>query len=243
MRRILLALALAATALLIPASSRAEVPPTTLRVLFIGDSLTANLADMPRLRELMGGTSVDYQQFNAGVGGIGTPETTVEAAALINALHPDLVVVSIGTNDDMSGGQAFHYVTPGIGGPTPPVLNFAQRMVATLDRIRAASPTVKILVSINQCTGPAAPAWIRMRDKNNAIYVSAFDMAAGRYRPQIAGFVWLDRIPVSYQSADGFHPGPAGKVKQQEQYYRAFTRVYPGLPVLADDPELTASCN
>lgn len=227
---------------LLPTDVSADAAP--VRVLFVGDSLTEQLHGMDRLRTELDAAGFQYQLFNGGVGGMGTPGLVQAVTGMIRATQPDLVVVGIGTNDDLSAFQEGYYIgQPLIGGPKHDPLDFEGRFRALLATVRQASSTVKMLVAINQCPmAPPAPTWINMPTKNNVIYRSAYDMAAGRLTPQVVGFVSLDRIPSSYMNTtDGFHPGPAGQDKQQDQYYRALTPLY-GLPAIPDDPALTASC-
>lgn len=234
--------ALLLVALLPAGRGRADADP--VRILFVGDSLTANLGHMDQLRSRLDATGFQYEMFNGGVGGIGTPGVVIAVGGMIRATQPDVVVIGIGTNDDLSAYQGGYYVwQPLIGGPAPAPQDFEQRFRTLLDAVRRASPTTKMLVALNQCPQtPPAPTWIQMPAKNNIIYRSAFDMPAGRYTPQVAGFVVLNHIPSSFMSPDGFHPSAAGQVKQQDQYYRALARLY-GLPPIPDDPDLTAQCN
>lgn len=227
---------------------RANAVP--IKILVVGDSLMANLGDMPMLHSLLDNTGFAYQLYNAGTGGISTVDVWPAMAPLINAIHPDLTIIAIGTNDDMSGFQFGYYAgQPLIGGPKMPLQDFGQRMQLIFDKIRTWAPYTKILPAINQCNGPTAPGWIQMPHKNDAIYVHAFNMQTNTLMPQIAGFVNFAGIPPSYMGPDGVHPstvvdsyGYSGRDYQQRQLYRAIAAVY-GLPPIPDDPALTAHCN
>lgn len=228
MRRFLSSVVLAAALLaagLPAATPAAAVVSCPQRVMLVGDSITNLQGDFPRLRELLTQAGcVQTQLYNASAGGRGTSEVTVAAPFLASAIHPDLIIYMIGTNDDPTG--------------------FESRYSASLQAFRDwAGTAVRILPSINQCPQtPPAPAWISMPAKNNAIYRASYDMVNNRFKPNVVGFVSLDKVPPAYMGPDGFHPTPDGLIKHQEQEYRAIAAAYGLLPI-PPDPALTGSCS
>lgn len=188
---------LLATAGFLPPVGSAVGDPTPVRILTIGDSITATGGWQAQTAALLNQAGVEYKIYNAAVPGTRCSYWPERIAALLDQYNPDLVVLACGTNDDPSElmwgesrtGWSIRYVIEAVyahGGKTLPAL------------IQYADPL-------------SAPSWLLLNQPrtNDNLYPSIMAYAIGA---QIAGILNLQTIPstADYLHPDGIHPDGKG---------------------------------
>lgn len=187
------------------ARAAAGVSTRPLRVLTVGDSITAGSGSVDGtgyrgwLTDQLDRADVTVTEVPAHGGGlmVDTVQPLV-TTALAGGPAPDVALVAIGTNDSAWGNVAA----------------YQGRLAALVDEILAAGPDVKVAcarITISATwadpvrTDPGIPA--RQQQINAA--VSAV-VAARPGRTAVAG---MDTIPSSWLSDGGWHPGDAGYLR------------------------------
>lgn len=232
-RSILTASAAAPAAALAAAAPARADPPTSRRVLGLGDSLTVGYGDPaggwpPEFAALAAaaGTTVNIDSY--AVGGWGTTDALPGLAAVLVATRPDLVVVAIGTNDAAGGGVD--------------VAGFEARYQRILGTILDASSALVAPAWMTYSQPPASPVLTAGEAlRNDAIFrcLAARGWLASPPAPRLAGIVDLQPISPSLLSPDGIHLTPAGYAVMARQIYRGVRGAY-GWPAIPDEvPALT----
>lgn len=196
MRRALLALALLASVLLIPTAGRAEAAP--LRILAVGDSITADGRWQAELDRLLTTNGVLHSIDTEAVGGTSCAWWPTRMAAILAAHQPDLVILYCGTNDDPNR-QAYG----------EPETRWAMRsMIEAAHSYRPGNPP-KILPSLIGMSDPMmSPQWLL---DNEYKTVDNLWVAQTPYRNSgwFAGLLDLQQLPATADYLDGDTCNPA----------------------------------
>jgi lysophospholipase L1-like esterase len=212
LRRIaLLAAALLAAAALSIPPSKAASTPAAVRILTVGDSITAAGQWQTELDRLLTATSVPHTISNLAVGGTRCDYWPPRIGALLAQYQPDLVVLACGTNDD-ANATCFGESCTG----------WAWRSV--VEQVHTWRPTspAKTLPALIQYSDPLiAPQWLLDYEPrtNDTIYGQF-----GKYPPAwFAGIVDLQRVPATADFLDdgGIHPTERGYRVVGQLMYRA----------------------
>lgn len=202
-------------------SSRVAAAPRVLRVMPLGDSITAGSGDpvrngwRPALKARLAaagvpvdfvgsqhsGTGTDVQ--HEGHGGWTIAQLAVQAPGWVRAYAPDVVLLMAGTNDVLRRDQV-----PAAGA----------RLSALVRSILAARPGVRVIVaSIPQMrvTGDRVALWNSYRSQVlRAAAVLGVGFAPGH------------RVYVSDLAADGVHPSPCGYDRLAWVWFYAWTTTF-----------------
>lgn len=218
-----------------PAEPPARQPGTPVRVMPLGDSITAGVGSRSggsyrtvlydRLRA--SGLDVDFvgsRQSGSGAdpdheghGGWTVERIAAQVDGWLELYQPDVVLLHIGTNN----------VTRG----EPPV-RIARKLSGLIDRIRAARPQAHVLVS--EVVSSRVPAEFAAGRRYNARLVR---LAAGK-GPLVRT---VPQLTVTRQDLrDNRHPNDCGYSKMADNFFAELTRVLPApagtLPLAAVPP-------
>lgn len=204
-----------------PVQARAAAAPRVLRVMPLGDSITAGSGDpvrngwRPALKARLAaagvpidyvgsqrsGTAVDAQ--HEGHGGWTIAQLAGPAPGWVRTYAPDVVLLMAGTNDVLHSDRV-----PAAGA----------RLVALVRSIVAARPGVRVIVaSIPQMrvTGDRVALWNSYRTQVMRAAVSLG-----------VGFAPGHRVYVSDLVADGVHPSPCGYDRLAWVWFYAWTTTF-----------------
>lgn len=197
MRRVAAALLLLA-ALLSPARVAADPPP--VRILTIGDSITAAGQWQAELGGLLAVNGVAHVMVNAAVGGTRCDYWPSRIAGLLATHQPDLVTLFCGTNDDVNASCYGESCT-----------SWAWR--ATVEAIHAWRPATpaRVLPAFVQYSDPLiAPQWLLDSEPvtNDRIYGQWVRYPSSWF----AGLADLQLVPATadYLDDGGVHPTERG---------------------------------
>lgn len=215
-RRLLAVLALPAALLVAAPAATAE--PGPLRILTIGDSLTAGYGGADTLgyrRELgarLADAEVEHVFTNGGGsrGGWTVQDLRTGIDGWLAADQPDLVLIAIGTNNAAGAG-------PGMNG-------FEPAYIGLVNRILAWNPTVK--VAVTQVTYSNA-AW-----SPNLVAVNVAAIHAAWWAQPAGRSILADMSTIHpCRTFDGVHMRDDGYDQMGRQWYRALAAAY-GWPAL-----------
>lgn len=193
-RRLLAALTLAAAVLTMPSAAPAD--PGPLRILAIGDSITADGRWQAKLDELLDAAGVPHVIETEAVGGTRCWYWAARIAALLAAHHPDLVILACGTNDDPN---ELAYGEPASGWA-----------VRTVYEAVHASGARTLPVLIGYSDPLVAPDWLLHNEPitNDTIYRQIVRYPAS-WLAGVADWELLGATP-TYLDAGGIHPTARG---------------------------------
>lgn len=229
MRRIAFALAAAVASLFLIAPDHAAVAaPSPLRMLAVGDSLTvgygapAGQGWTAEFVKQAAAAGTEVQITTLAVGGWGTADVLPQLAAAILATQPDLVVLSLGTND-----------------AADPTLNgFEARYGKILTTLLDISPA---LIAPAWIEYSAAPGWMQLSvtegSANDAIYRCL--AARAWLGSRLAGLPDYQPITWTYLGPDGIHLTAGGYQVMGRQVYRAVRANYGWATIPDEYPALT----
>ena len=194
-------------------------PATPKRLLFVGTSLTAGLGLEPEeaypalIARRIDSLGLPYRVDNAGYSG----ETSAGALRRIDWLvrEPvDVFVLETGANDGLRGLS---------------VDTMRANIQAIIDRVRAVSPSVRIVL-----VGMEAPPNLGTRYTSE--FRKVFPELAERNGATLLAFLLVGVAAVdSLNQGDGIHPNEAGSRRVAETVWRAL------LPLLRDEPAAAGS--
>jgi acyl-CoA thioesterase-1 len=194
-------------------------PAAPKRLLFVGTSLTAGLGVEPEeaypalIARRIDSLGLPYRVDNAGYSG----ETSAGALRRIDWLvrEPvDVFVLETGANDGLRGLS---------------VDTMRANIQAIIDRVRAVSPNVRILL-----VGMEAPPNLGTRYTSE--FRKVFPELAERNGATLLAFLLVGVAAVdSLNQGDGIHPNEAGSRRVAETVWRAL------LPLLRDEPAAAGS--
>ena len=192
-----------------------SVPPAPKRLLFVGTSLTAGLGLEPDqaypalISRRIDSLGLPYRVDNAGYSG----ETSAGALRRIDWLvrEPvDVLVLETGANDGLRGLS---------------VDSLRANIQAIIDRVRATSPSARILL-----VGMEAPPNLGTRYTSE--FRKVFPELAERNGATLLPFLLVDVAAVdSLNQGDGIHPNAAGSRRLAETVWSAL------FPLLGDGVE------
>lgn len=180
----------------------AVTPPSTLRVLAVGDSITCgdNCAGpggsyRPELGALAASAGTTITWSVAAVGGVACDYWVNSIAALVAAFQPDAILLNCGTNNDGRSNIA----------------GFENTYRTLINNMLGASTTVRVFPSwVQYSAAPIAPAWLRESQPaiNDAIYRVV--LSHPQWRNRIPNIVDQQQIPEGYLDSGGVHPTSVG---------------------------------
>lgn len=224
--------ALVAVAVVVPVSPAAATQPATLRILVVGDSISAPCATTPQ-----GGWCAPLGQHLADAGttaswsyhvhsGWSCGQLGQDLGEQVTTATPDLVILQCGTNDGTTAGVV------------------RDRVTAMIDTIRARRPGTAIAVGFIGYSDPeinrkAGRSWLvgdlgeggREGDANDGIY-QALASRGLMSTPPAADLALYDlqRIPGNrtylLDGNDGIHPNQMGHAVMAAIMYRALRSRY-----------------
>jgi lysophospholipase L1-like esterase len=211
------------------AGAPAPGPDETIRILMLGDSLTAGLPSrLPyslELGRLLTAAGVKHEFYNAGIGGATVTDLLAWTTPLIQSIQPNLVLLNVGTNDAASSDA--HIAT------------FEGKYRQLIEKIRTAKPDTNIVVSwLFYSTHPALARGQGL--VNDAIFRVA--TPGFKLRPEFLALADMQSMPshllVPPSGADGLHPGQIGYEVMGRYWYRAIRDsgwlTLPAIPEEAD---------
>ncbi|MFG1606160.1 SGNH/GDSL hydrolase family protein [Actinoplanes sp. NPDC049265] len=216
----LIALILALAGLVAPAPAAAD----PVKVMPLGASITwgSNSSDGNGYREELrkrmagAGVTIDYvgsqrsgamaDKDNEGHPGWRIDQISTEVDGWLATYRPDVVLINIGTNDTIQ-----NHDLPGAPG----------RMRALIQRIVAARPGVKVVVSTLVPSRDAGNN-ARVREFNAALPAIARDERAAGHRVYLADL--FSSLTVDDIGADGIHPTDGGYRKMADVWFATLRR-------------------
>jgi len=213
MRRLLSATVVLASVLLaaaVPQAIRPAAVPNPLRILSLGDSLTAGygstdgLGYRRELDRLLTAASIPHVITTTATVGATTADLLMHVVADVAAAQPDVVLLSIGTNDAVQSPAS--------------IAAFESNYDQILTAILAAQPGVVVVASWVMYSD--GPAWFAVNEKliNDAIYRRVYGGHVGR----VVGIADLQLVNCRYVcTADHVHPGNVGYDAFAWEWWRA----------------------
>jgi lysophospholipase L1-like esterase len=182
----------------------ASAPP--VRILVLGDSISAPEAWQGALGQLLDAAKVPHDIHTAAVAGVPCVHWVAPLPNLVSSYKPDLVVLECGTNDD-----------PGATTYGEPTTGWALRSI--IETVHAARPSkpIPVVVSLDQYSDPLlAPGWLWDANEprtNDLLWSNLQRYLPPNHTGWIAGVADLQRIPATatYIDAGGIHPTAKGQ--------------------------------
>ena len=225
-----------------PAFSAAEPTATPVRIMPLGDSITAGpgcwrayLWD--RLRKTGytdidfvgtqpgGGCAVPFDGDHEGHGGLAAtdPADRNQLPPWLDAARPDIVLMHLGTNDMWGNFR-----------PVDTVITAYSKLV---DQMRADNPDVKILVA--KIIPMKCPECTHVVALNNAIPAWAAGKTTARSPITVVDH-WTG-FDTTTDTGDGVHPNDAGFRKMADRWYPALTAALGGTPTTTTTTPVTTT--